>query len=37
MKKEISVWLEDIVKAIDEINSFLPQPLNFHEFTKDLK
>ncbi|MAT54035.1 MAG: antitoxin [Saprospirales bacterium] len=37
MHEEINVWLEDIDRAIQEINSFLPQPLNFHDFKKDLK
>jgi uncharacterized protein with HEPN domain len=37
MQDEIKVWLEDIEKAISEINEFLPQPRNFSEFEKDLK
>ena len=36
MQDEIKVWLEDIEKAISEINEFLPQPRNFLEFEKDL-
>ncbi len=37
MQKEIKVWLEDIEKAILEINIFLPKSRNFREFQKDLK
>ena len=37
MQDEIKVWLEDIEKAILEVNDFLPQPRNFLEFKKDLK
>ena len=37
MKDEIKVWLEDIEKAIAEINEFLPEPRNFLEFEKDIK
>jgi len=37
MQKEIKVWLEDIEKAILEINIFLPKSRNFREFEKDLK
>lgn len=37
MQDEIKVWLEDIEKAISEINDFLPEPRNFHEFEKDIK
>ncbi len=37
MQDEIKVWLEDIEKAIAEINSFLPEVKNFFEFQKDLK
>ena len=37
MQDEIKVWLEDIEKAINEINEFLPKPRNFLEFEKDLK
>ena len=37
MQEEIKVWLEDIEKAISEINDFLPEPRNFLEFEKDLK
>lgn len=37
MQDEIKVWLEDIEKAIAEINSFLPEPRNFLEFEKDVK
>lgn len=37
MQDEIKVWLEDIEKAISEINEFLPEPRNFLEFAKDVK
>jgi uncharacterized protein with HEPN domain len=37
MQDEIKVWLEDIARAIAEINEFLPEPRNFLEFEKDLK
>lgn len=37
MQDEIKVWLEDIEKAISEINDFLPKPRNFIEFEKDIK
>lgn len=37
MQDEIKVWLEDIEKAIAEIDEFLPEPRNFLEFEKDLK
>ncbi len=37
MQDEIKVWLEDIEKAISEINEFLPQSRNFLEFERDLK
>ncbi|HFA51944.1 MAG TPA: DUF86 domain-containing protein [Bacteroidetes bacterium] len=37
MQDETNVWLEDIEKAITEINDFLPEPRNFLEFEKDVK
>ena len=37
MKHEIYVWLEDIRKSIDEIYEFLPEPLSYLDFEKDLK
>ena len=37
MQDEIMVWLEDIERAISEINEFLPEPRNFIDFKKDLK
>ena len=37
MQDELRVWLEDIEKAISEINDFLPDPRSFPEFEKDLK
>jgi hypothetical protein len=32
MQEEIKVWLEDIEKAITEINEFLPDSISFIEF-----
>ena len=37
MKHEISVWLEDIRRSIDEIHEFLPEPISYQDFEKDLK
>lgn len=37
MPEEVKVWLNDILRAIDEINSFLPDPRVFVEFQKDIK
>jgi len=37
MKHEVYVWLEDIKKSISEINDYLPVPLDYLEFEKDLK
>jgi uncharacterized protein with HEPN domain len=37
MQEEIKVWLEDIERAISEINDFLPEPRNFGAFRDDLK
>ncbi len=37
MQDEIKVWLEDIERAISEINDFMPEPRNFLEFEKDIK
>lgn len=37
MQEEIRVWLEDIEKAVGEINGFLPEQRNFIDFVKDLK
>ncbi|MCC7244919.1 MAG: DUF86 domain-containing protein [Saprospiraceae bacterium] len=37
MQEEIKVWLEDIQKAIAEINDFLPEPKNFLDFQTDIK
>ncbi len=37
MQDELKVWLEDIERAINEINDFLPDLKNFLEFEKDLK
>lgn len=37
MEKEVQTWLEDIKQAIDEIELFLPEQLNFFAFQKDIK
>ncbi|MEQ8706661.1 MAG: DUF86 domain-containing protein [Phaeodactylibacter sp.] len=37
MQEEIKVWLEDIEKAIAEINDFLPSSGTYTEFEKDIK
>ncbi|MHC1704090.1 MAG: DUF86 domain-containing protein [Tenuifilaceae bacterium] len=37
MEGEVQTWLEDIKQAIEEIEQFLPEKLNFFEFQKDLK
>ncbi len=37
MQNELKVWLEDIERAIAEINDFLLHPRNFQAFEKDLK
>ncbi|MBL7782899.1 MAG: DUF86 domain-containing protein [Saprospiraceae bacterium] len=37
MQEEINVWLEDIERAMLEINDFLPASRNFLEFKKDIK
>lgn len=37
MRGEIQVWLEDIERAISEIEEFLPEPRNFLTYRKDLK
>lgn len=37
MENELKVWLEDIIGAIQEINSFLPEALDYAEFLDDLK
>lgn len=37
MEKKILIWLEDIKQAIDEIEEFLPDKMDFFEFKKDLK
>ncbi|MBL7827379.1 MAG: DUF86 domain-containing protein [Saprospiraceae bacterium] len=37
MQEVIKVWLEDIERAIAEINQFLPESKNFIEFSNDLK
>ena len=37
MKHEISAWLEDIERSIDEIYEFLSDNLTYIEFDRDLK
>ncbi len=37
MEVEVRTWLLDINRAIDEINSFLPEEKDFFKFQKDLK
>ncbi|MEP0710803.1 MAG: HepT-like ribonuclease domain-containing protein [Algoriphagus sp.] len=37
MDVKIKTWLEDILKAITEIEGFLPEEKNFFVFQKDLK
>ncbi|MBB4080850.1 uncharacterized protein with HEPN domain [Lewinella aquimaris] len=37
MQKRINVWLDDIGKAIAEVNEFVPVGLSFTEFQKDIK
>jgi len=37
MEDKVNTWLSDILKAIDEINLFLPDKKNFIEFQHDLK
>ncbi len=37
MTDKVNVWLEDIYKAIQEIEDFLPIPKDFNVFQSDLK
>ena len=37
MDNQIKTWLCDVLQAIEEINSFLPEKRNFLEFQHDLK
>jgi uncharacterized protein with HEPN domain len=37
MENEIKTWLSDIKQAIDEINLFLPDKMDFFNFKNDLK
>lgn len=37
MKHEIASCLADIKQAINEINTFLPEKMNFFEFQQDIK
>jgi uncharacterized protein with HEPN domain len=37
MESEINVWLSDILLAIEEIESFLPEKKIFEEFKNDIK
>ncbi len=35
--KRVNAWLEDILKSIDEIYSFLPEKKDFFEYQRDIK
>ncbi len=37
MQDQIRVWLEDMERAIFEINHFLPESMSFFDFEKDIK
>lgn len=37
MDNKVKAWLEDIVRSIDEIFTFLPEERNFFEYRGDLK
>ena len=37
MENEIRTWLEDIIGAINEIESFIPSNYSFKDFQSDLK
>jgi hypothetical protein len=37
MENDIQIWLEDIRRSIDEIESFLPERREFFEFKKDIQ
>ncbi len=37
MQDEINVWIEDILKAIGEVEDFLPVSREFEDFKADLK
>ena len=37
MKHEVLIWLEDINRSIEEIFEFLPEPVDYPTFEKDLK
>ena len=37
MDVKIKVWLEDIIKSIDEIYDFLPEKRDFFKYKKDIK
>src|SRR5690606_2790121 len=37
MDNRIKVWLEDIIRSIDEIFEFLPEKRDFTEYQRDLK
>ncbi|UZD22722.1 DUF86 domain-containing protein [Algoriphagus halophytocola] len=37
MEGKIKTWLEDVLKAIEEIESFMPEKKDFFAFQKDLK
>ncbi|MDD3686109.1 MAG: DUF86 domain-containing protein [Bacteroidales bacterium] len=37
MKETIQIWLEDIIQAINEIDGFIPDEMDFIEFKNDVK
>lgn len=37
MQEEIGPWLEDIARAIEEINAFVPSNYGFTQYQSDLK
>ncbi len=37
MKIKVKTWLEDVERAIEEINQFLPEPRDFLIFQSELK
>jgi len=37
MKEQVDLWLEHITLSISEIQSFLPETLDFNLFQKDIK
>ncbi len=37
MDEQIALWLHDMLAAVDEIFTFLPEPRNYSAFDKDIK